>query len=213
MADFHRTFVNDESFVRGAARVLIADDDATFPAKISDVIELAASPMTGEQYDAKTDWTDLGATKTGVQITVNNAEETFDIDQVVGDIDSLPTSWEVSVGTQLAEMTVERLQVAWEGSDITTDATTTPPEKEIGFGQPAGYTRRRLAVLFQRSSNGGIRGYFFRKVQRMPQESSVTHNKTGEQISVPVRWRALPDTAITDTKKRFFIIRDQVITP
>lgn len=207
---FHRvTPSDDDAFIRGAGRLLIAPDTQAFPAQISDIVETAAAPMTGAQWDAKTGWTDLGATKTGIQITVNNAEETFDVDQVLGEIESAPTSWEVSVGTQLAEATLERMQVAWEGSSITTDATPTPDEKELGIGEPVTYTRRRLAVLFQRSS-GLVRAFIFRKVQRMPQESSVTFQKTGEQISIPVRWRSLSDTSVADVKKRFFIIRDQV---
>src|ERR1700754_3994222 len=127
MPDFHRTYVNDRSFIRGAARILIADLATPKPTKIEDVIELAdaAGPPVVKQYDAvkatdfatsKNGWVDLGATKTGIQITINNAEETFDVDQILGDISSQPTSWECSVGTQLAEMTPERLQVAWEGS-------------------------------------------------------------------------------------------------
>jgi hypothetical protein len=208
--DFHRTFVNDRSFIRGAARILIAPITQARPARISDVIALASTSAVA-LYDAASGWTDLGATKTGCQITVNNAEEAFDIDQVLGDISSQPTNWEVSVGTQLAEMTPERLRVAWEGSAITLDTTPTPDEEEIGFGAPSAYTQRRLAVMFQRP-NGFIRAYLFWKVQRMPQESSVTHAKTGEQISVPVRFKALADTTVTDPYKRFFIIRDQEIT-
>lgn len=207
---FHRVTPSaDDAFIRGAGRLLIAPSTQAFPTQISDIVETSAAPMTGAQWDAKTGWTDLGATKTGIQITVNNAEETFDVDQVLGEIESAPTSWEVSVGTQLAEATLERMQVAWEGSTITTDATPTPDEKELGVGEPTTYTRRRLAVLFQRPS-GLVRAFIFRKVQRMPQESSVTFQKTGEQISIPVRWRSLSDTAIADVKKRFFIIRDQV---
>lgn len=208
MPDFHRTFVNDRSFIRGAARILIAPITQTKPTKIGDVITLAAGAT---QYDAATGWVDLGATKTGVQITVNNAEETFDIDQQLGDIASLPSSWECSVGTQLAEMTPERLQVAWEGSAVTLDSTpTTGNEQVIGFGAPTSYTQRRLAVLFQRP-NGKIRAYLFHKVQRQPQESSITHAKTGEQISIPVRFRVLPDSTETDITKRFFVIRDQEV--
>jgi hypothetical protein len=208
MPDFHRTFVNDRSFIRGAARLLIAPITQTKPTKISDVINLAEGVT---QYDAATGWVDLGATKTGVQITVNNAEESFDIDQVLGDIQSMPTSWECSVGTQLAEMTPERLQIAWEGSAVTLDATpTTGSEQEIGFGAPTAYTERRLAVLFQRP-NGKIRAYLFHRVQRMPQESSITHAKTGEQISIPVRFRVLQDTSVSDITKRFFVIRDQAV--
>jgi hypothetical protein len=215
MPDFHRTNVTDTSFIRGAARILIAPTSVAFPVKIDDVIDLGTPvgpPIVPATYDAQTGWVDLGATKTGIQITINNAEETFDIDQALADIASQPTSWECSVGTQLAEFTPEKMQIAWEGSAITTDATpATGSEKEIGFGQPTSYTQRRLAVLFQRP-NGKIRGYFFRKIQRMPQESSVTHAKTGEQISIPVRFKALADTTVDDIYKRFFIIRDQATT-
>lgn len=202
MPDFHRTSVNDESFIRGAARLLWAGTTIAFPTKIGDVINLSTfDPMSG--------WNDLGATKSGVQISVNNTEENFDVDQILSDIMTLPTGWECSVGTQLAEMTLDRLSIAWEGSAVTTDTTMTPNEKEMGFGAPTGYTQRRLAVLFQRPSTGRVRGYFFRKVQRTAAESSVSFNKTGEQQSVPVRFKAIPDTSITDVQKRFFIIRDQ----
>lgn len=201
MADFQRTYVNDDSFIRGAARLLWAGTTVAFPTKISDVINAST-------YDSVATWNELGATKTGIQITVNNTEETFDIDQVLTDIQSAPTNWEVSVSTQLAEMTLERLQVTWEGSAVTTDSGVTPNEKEIGFGAPTSYTERKLAVLFQRP-NGKIRGYFFRRAQRSPQESTVTHTKTGEQISVPVRFKCLADTSISNVAKQFFIIRDQ----
>jgi hypothetical protein len=204
LADFFRTDVNDRSFIRGAARLLYADISVAAPTEIGDIIYLS-SGVSNEQYDAKTGWVDLGATKTGIQISVNNTEETFDVDQIYGDIDSLPTNWEVSVGTQLAEFTPEKLEVCWEGTSVTTNGAG---EEEISFGAPTSYTRRRLAVLFQRP-NGNIRAYSFRKVQRLPQESTVTHNKTGEQISVPVQFRVLPDFDVTDPKARFFTMFDQ----
>lgn len=199
--DFQRVYVDDNSFIRGAARLLWAGTTISFPTKISDVINMST-------YDATSSWNELGATKMGIQITVNNAEENFDVDQILGDIRSQPTNWEVSVQTNLAEMTLERLQVTWEGSAVTTDATVTPNEKEIGFGQPTSYTQRRLAVLFQRP-NAKIRAYLFRLAQRTPQESTVNHNKTGEQISIPMRFKSLADPSIADPYKRFFIIRDQ----
>lgn len=206
MGDFHRWAQGDREFIRGAARILVAPYSVTRPTKIGDVISLAAGAT---QYDPLTGWIDLGGTKTGVQISINNSEETFDIDQELADIASLPSAWEASVGTQLAEMTPEKLQIAWEGSAITSDVTpTTGTEEEIGFGTPASYVQRRLAVLFQRS-NGKIRAYLFHKVQRLPQESSVTHTKGGEQISVPVRFRVMPDNALP-VDKRLFIIRDQM---
>lgn len=200
--DFHRTYVNDDSFIRGAARILWAGTTVTFPTKIADVINMST-------YDATASWNELGATKSGIQISINNSEENFDIDQILGDIRSSPTNWEMSVSTQLAEMTLERLQVAWEGSAVTTDATpVSGTEKEIGFGQPESYTQRRVAVLFKRP-NGKIRGYFFRIAQRTPQQSTVVHNKTGEQISIPTSFKCFADASIADPYKRFMIIRDQ----
>lgn len=199
--DFHRTYVNDDSFIRGAARIMWAGITITFPTKLADVLNLST-------FDATTTWYDLGATKTGITISHNNAEENFDVDQIYGDIQTLPTNWEMSVATALAEMTLERLQVAWEGSPVTTDATVTPNEKELGLGMPSSYTQRRLAILFQRP-NGKIRAFFFRKVQRMAQESSTLYNKTGEQQTVPIRFKCLADASINDPLKRFVIIRDQ----
>lgn len=201
--DFFRTSINDESFVRGAARLLWAGTTISFPTSIGSVINMST-------YDAATGWNDLGATKTGIQISRNNTEESFDVDQILGDIYSAPNAWDMSVGTALAETTLERFQVAWQGSAVTTDAT--PPsgsEKNLGLGVPTTYLQKRLAVLFQRRDNK-IRGYFFRIVQRMPQESNITFAKTGEQTTIPVRFKCLPDTSISDIDSRFGIVRDQV---
>lgn len=200
--DFHRVAINDETTIRGAARIMWAGTTISFPTSISDVIDTTI-------YNAQTGWNDLGATKTGITISVNNSEDTIDVDQVYGDIDAFPNNWECSVQTALAEMSLDRLTVAWEGSAVTTDTGVTPNEKEMGFGLPTSYIKRRLAVLFQRPS-GNIRGYFFRNVVRASQESAVVHNKAGDQQSVPVRFRAFADTSVADTYKRFFIIRDQV---
>lgn len=205
MPDFFRVDpASSNTFIRGAARLMWCGTTIAFPVKISDVIDTSV-------YNAQANWFELGATKGGVQISVNAQEEDFDVDQVTGSIDSRPTSWDVAVQTQLAEMTPARMAMAWEGSGTTQNVTTTgqPDEIEIGVGTPVVYTQRRLAVLFQRSDLK-LRGFFFRKVQRAASESAVTFNKTGEQIAIPIRWRCLPDLSITDIYKRYFIMRDQV---
>ena len=201
MPDFHRTYVDDNSFIRGAARIMWCGTTIALPTTLASIINLST-------YDAQTNWNELGATKTGIQITMHNSEEAFDVDQILGDIRSQPTNWEMAVQTNLAEMTLERLQIAWEGSGVTTDAGVTPNEKQIGFGQPTAYVQRRLAVLFQRPNNK-IRGYLFRIAQRSPQDSTVVHNKTGEQITIPMRWKILADPSVNDVYSRFMIIRDQ----
>jgi len=198
MADFHRVSITDDNFIRGAARLLWAAITQAFPSTVSDIINLSS-------YDAQTGWNDLGATKTGITITHNSTEETFDVDQILGDIDSRPVTYEQTVSTQLAEMTLERLQVAWEAGTITTAGGF----RAMGVGEPPIYTRRRIAVLFQKS-NLKIRAHVFRRCQRSPQESAIAYNKTGEQQSVPLRFRALADTSILDVNLRTQVIFDEV---
>jgi hypothetical protein len=206
VTDFHRTQINDDNFIRGAARIMYADITGTFPSSIADIINLC-------NYDAMADvtnghvWFDLGATKTGITVTVNNTEETFDVDQIYGDIDSRPTGWECTVSTALAEMTLKHFAFAWEGST----PGVVGSETIMGVGNPLVYTRRRLAVLFQKE-NGNIRAFVFRKAQRTPQESAVVYSKTGEQQTLPVRFRALADTSISDQLQRYFMIFDQDTT-
>lgn len=198
MADFFRTGITDDNFIRGAARLLVAGTTISFPTAISDVINLST-------YDAMSGWTDLGATKTGITVTRNNTEETFDVDQILGDIDSRPVSYEQSVATALAEVTLEHLQLAWEGGSISTSGTV----RSMGVGEPAVYTRRRLAVIFQKA-NGKLRMHAFRKTQRSAQESAIPYNKTGEQQSIPVTFRALADTSISDVNTRTQVIFDDI---
>ncbi len=200
MTDFHRTSINDDNCIRGAARLLWAGITEAFPGSIGDIINLSTD-------DATTTWHDLGATKTGITITVNNTEELFDVDQIYGDIDSRPTGWECTVATALAEMTLRHLALAWEGST----PGVVGGETQMGVGNPLVYTRRMLAVLFQKENNN-IRAYIFRKVQRTPAASAVLYAKTGEQQTVPIAFRALADTSIADQLERYFMIYDQDTT-
>ena len=202
-ANFYPVNLNDEGFIRGPARLLWAVVTQTFPTAIGSVINAST-------WVAQSGWNDLGATKSGVQITINNSEESFDIDQVLGDIESLPTNWECSVSTALAEMTLDRLALVWEGDTVTTNTGVTPNEKTTSYGTPLSYTRRRLAVAFQRPATGKVRLYVFRKVQRAPQETTLSYNKTGEQQTAPIRFRALPDLSIAVPAQRYFTVFDQL---
>lgn len=210
MGSFHRTDLDNEwAFVRGPARLLAADSDQVFPDEIDDVIDLASG---ANEFDAQTGWTDLGATKGGVQISTNHTEETFDVDQVLADIDSKPTSWDAGVSTALAENTLEHFQLAWEGSTIDTNTSTASgvDERSMGYGNPTTYVRRLLAVLYRDDSTELIRAYIFRRVQLQPVESAVTFNKTGDQQTIPVNFKALADTSIEDVKQRFFVVYEQI---
>lgn len=206
--DFHRVKpTGGWQFVRGAARILTSEVGVGFPSEISDIIVLASGAT---QYDATSAWSDLGATKTGIGISNNHSEETFDVDQVYGDIDSQPTNWDYMVQTALAEMTLESLQLAWEGSDITTNTTPAIDERTIGFGTPQTYRSKQLAVLYK-SAEDLIRAFVFRRVQLAPVESTATFNKNGEQVSLPVQFKSFPDFTVSDPYKRNYIVIEQVV--
>lgn len=197
MNDFFRVSVDDNNFIRGAARLLWAGITVSFPSTIGEIVNLST-------YDAETGWFDLGATKTGVTISHNNTEEAFDIDQILTDIDTRPVSYTQTVATALAEVSLERLQVAWEAGVITTSGS----ERQMGVGTPTRYVRRRLAVLFLKDNNL-LRAHVFRKCNKAPQDSNLVFNKTGEQQSIPVLFTALADTSVADVNTRVQVIFDQ----
>jgi hypothetical protein len=197
MSDFFRTAINDNTFIRGAARLLWAGSTIAFPTSISDVINLST-------YDAQTGWNDLGATKTGITVSHNNTEEEFDVDQILGVIDTRPVSYEQAVTTALAEVNLERLQVAWEAGPISTSGS----EQSMGVGEPTVYIKRRLAVIFKKADDK-LRMHAFRLVTKSPQESNLSYNKTGEQQQIPVRFRALADTSVSDVYTRTQVIFNQ----
>lgn len=204
---FYQTNINPDSLVRGPARLLVANITVPTPANISDVINMTANASMG-LYSAILPWWDLGSTKAGVQLTVNNAEEAMSVDQVNGDIEVLPNAFEASVGTQLADVTPAMCALVWEGKYSYAASSPDGPRHRVGFGQPSVYTKRKLVVLHQKT-NKLIRAHFFHKVTRTAQESAVTYNREGEQQSLPHRFRALADTSITEEYDRFFITLDQ----
>lgn len=189
---------NEQGFVQGAGRILFAPEDEPWPDGIEDMIALASAsgPPSVQLYDSVGNWQDVGFTKTGINITRNNAEEDFDVDQVRGSIRRRPTNWEMSVGTQLAEATLETFQLAWELGPITTvtKGGGQLDERHVGLSAPVVYVDRRVAVLFQ-FPDDIIRAWVFRRCERAPQESGMTLNKTGEQVSLPQRWNCMTDSS------------------
>lgn len=199
MANFF--VVDTDKLVRGAARLLYAASSATEPAQISDVIH----PTT---YVADSEWFDLGATRNGISISINNTESAFNVDQVAGDIGTAPDTWECSVSTELAEIDLDKMVIAWEGATVTDDTTITPSEKETGFAGATSYTERRLAVMFQKPDNR-ITGYFFWRAVRAPQQGTIAFQKGGDAQTIAVQFKILADTTQTDPLKAFFIVREQ----
>jgi hypothetical protein len=197
-------------FVQGAARILIAPISAAYPVGLEDIIDLDATGGGATLYDPLDPWVDVGFTKTGINITRNNAEETFTVDQIRSAIKTRPSNWEMSVGTQLAEASLDTFALAWELDDPTTVVKTTPQldESHVGLGSPTSYPERRMCVLFQFPPvvSGGtvaapgsaepIRAWVFRRCLHAAQESGFTLQNTGEQVSLPWRLNCMADGSV-----------------
>jgi hypothetical protein len=195
-------------FVQGAARILVAPISVAYPDGLEDIIEL--TDTTGKIYDPIAPWADVGFTKTGINVTRNNAEETFTVDQIRSAIRTRPSNWEMSVGTQLAEASLETFALAWELPDPVDVTKTTPQldESHVGMGAPTSYPERRVCVLFQFPPvpSGGtaaaplyvepIRAWVFRRCLHAAQESGFTLQNTGEQVSLPWRLNCMADGSV-----------------
>jgi hypothetical protein len=210
-------------FVQGAARILVAPTTLAFPDTLDDIINLTAGATL---YDPVTGWEDVGYTKTGINITRNNAEETFTVDQIRSAIRTRPSNWEMSVGTQLAEASLETFALAWELPDAVpvTAAGGGLDELHMGMGAPTSYPERMMAVLFQFPpvASGGtaaaptyaeiIRAWVFRRCLHAAQESGFTLQNTGEQVSLPWRLNCMADGSLP-VGEQFGEIFEQVPDP
>jgi hypothetical protein len=115
MADIYA--VNSNNIIGGPGRLVVKDYDGTFPDTISDVMSIT-SP-----YTLQAGWKDLGATNDGITTSRSFDTEDFEVDQVVGAVDTDITSWEHTLETNLAENTIENRQLALIGGTI----IETPP--------------------------------------------------------------------------------------
>lgn len=163
-------------------------------------------------YDPVGSWVELGSTRGGVRISRNNTETTIDVDQIQAALLSVPDEWEMTIETQLAETTLENVQIAWEGGSITTDITQTPNERHLGLGNPSAYTQRRVAVVHQKTigtSAGKLRAHVARITTRSPVNSTLEFAKSGNQSTLPLTLRCYADPTVSDPKFSFGEILDQ----
>jgi hypothetical protein len=165
-------------------------------------------------YDPVGSWTELGSTKGGIKLTRNNTESMIDIDQIQAAILAIPDEWEMTVDAPLAQTSLENIQFAWEGGEITTDITQTPNERHLGLGNPSAYTERRMAILHKRTvgtSAGKIRGHLMRRVLKSPQASTLEYMKSGNQQTIAQTFRVFADPVVSDPDYSMGEVVDQVV--
>lgn len=155
------------------------------------------------EFDPVGEWTELGATKGGIKIMRNNTESLQDIDQIQAAVAALPDEWEMSVELALAETNEENLQISWEGGEITVDATQTPNERHLGYGNPLEYIERRMAVVHKitlGTNQNRLKAFVFRKVLRSAAASTIDFQKTGNMSTIQTTFRVFADTSVANPK-------------
>lgn len=211
MGSFHR--IDTDKLVKGAGRFMYAPSTQAFPAKIGDIVKTATGST---QYDPQTGWVDLGATREGITIAVNNTESSFEVDQVEAAIGTSPDTWSGSLSTRLAERTLEHLQLAWEGGTIATTAVTGATgvaagnERSMGFAGATSYTERRLAVLFKRGDTGLLEAWVVRRARRAPQETAIVFQKGGDPQTIAVQFTMLADDSVADPRDALGMVFEEV---
>lgn len=217
MSIFYKTDVEDQwATVRSAGRLMYADLDSTFPGRISDLLFFPS-------MNARSDWTDLGATKGGINMQGKAEREVISLNQATGEIEANPTQSTFTVGTDLAQATLKNLLFAMNAEGITTTGglypslTTFPApdqypgrvEQSSSFGLSRRNKAFRLAILYRNMNNEKIRAIVFRKAKLIP-NTQFTFHKEGDQQTIPIELTSLPDFTIADVKKRNFVIIEQI---
>ncbi len=164
-------------------------------------------------YEPVNGWYHIGPTLGGITVTHNNTEQTYTIDQLNGDIYSVPNGVEIGIAAAVSKINLETMQRFWEGGAIATISGS--GNRTMGLGSFSSYTQRRAAIVSQRPSlDGGvtpglIQAYTFRVTQRSPAESSVVWQKEGTQRAPAFAWRVLPDTTVADERFRYGLLIDE----
>lgn len=154
MADLMR--VNSGNIIGGPGRLIVKPFDNTFPEKISDVIDLTAP------YDLKPGYEDLGATNDGITVSRSFDSEDYEVDQVLGAVDTDITAWNHTLTTTLAENTEKNKQLSMVGGAIVDVPATYGAATTLTAGVAAGATILSLTSaaeaevgLFIELSEGG----------------------------------------------------------
>ena len=90
--------VTATNLIQGPATLYAGLFGATEPATV------ATAPGAG--------WTDVGGTKDGVELQINDEYAVLDVDQIIYEIQRRRTKRVVAIKTQLAEATLENLALA-----------------------------------------------------------------------------------------------------
>lgn len=158
--------VTSTNLIQGPAVVYFGDFGTTEPVTIDE------EPGTG--------WADVGGTKDGVTLEINDSYTVLDVDQIVYEVGRRRTGRVVTVATQLAEATLENLARA---------ISNTAPAANVLEGDDglAAFQPDYGALLIDGLAPGGFRRRITLR-KTLATESVGTAYKKDAQTLIPVTW-------------------------
>lgn len=150
----------------------------------------AAEPADTATGTAPTapDWTDVGATSDGVTMTVAREFFRLTMDQAVDSPGRRVTERDVTISTNLAEITLENLALALGQSQDTVTTGTGFKAMDLE-GDDAGAEPDYFALLFRGRAPGGFRRMVIGRKMLSTEEVETAYKK-GEQTFYPVSFAA-----------------------
>lgn len=127
-------------------------------------------------------WTDVGGTKDGVELQINDEYAVLDVDQIIYEIQRRRTKRVVAIKTQLAEATLENLALAIANTAPTANVLTAD-DGLTAFAPSYG------AVLMDGIAPGGFRRRVIVR-KTLPTDSVGTAYKKDSQTLLPITWTA-----------------------
>lgn len=160
--------VTSTNLIQGPATLYQAVFGATEPATV------AAAPAVA--------WTDVGGTKDGVELSINDEYAVLDVDQIIYEIARRRTKRVVTVKTSLAEATLANLAIA--------TANTAPAANVLNADDGlAAFAPAYGALLVDGIAPGGFRRRIIIR-KTLPTDSVGMAYKKDGQTLLPVTWTA-----------------------
>lgn len=160
--------VTSTNLIQGPATVYAGAFGVTEPA------DIGTTPSTG--------WTDVGATKDGVELSVADEYAVLEVDQIIYEVGRRRTKRVVQLKTQLAEATLENLALAINNSAPSSNLL----EGDDGLDA---FAPDYGAILMDGISPGGfVRRVIIRKT--LATDSVGTAYKKDAMTLIPVTWTA-----------------------
>lgn len=132
-------------------------------------------------------WTDLGGTHDGVTLSVDQAYAELGVDQLVDTPGRRQTKRELTVGTNLAEVTLENLARAM--NEVVASAITASGNNKVLAitDAPLGGEPNYVALIFDGYSPGGFRRRVFGRRMLSVDPAAVPYKKDAQTL-IPVKW-------------------------